>query len=109
MLIKHDSSGEAISFRRQKLQFGIVLLFFECAQERVTKQCDANSWPKLKLDLKNSTKNTLSENEHFQLSMQIIGNIFIEQQNSTAATDQFETDENVPISDEETVGSVHTE
>uniref|UniRef100_A0A8R1DSK0 Uncharacterized protein n=1 Tax=Caenorhabditis japonica TaxID=281687 RepID=A0A8R1DSK0_CAEJA len=35
--------------------------------------------------------------------------IAIEQQNSTAATDQFEPDGNVPISNEEPVGSVHSE
>uniref|UniRef100_A0A8R1I857 Uncharacterized protein n=1 Tax=Caenorhabditis japonica TaxID=281687 RepID=A0A8R1I857_CAEJA len=47
------------------------------------------------------------ENEQFQLSMQIIGSSAIEQQNSRA--DQFGPDENFPISNEETVGIVHSQ
>uniref|UniRef100_A0A8R1HJF1 Uncharacterized protein n=1 Tax=Caenorhabditis japonica TaxID=281687 RepID=A0A8R1HJF1_CAEJA len=50
-----------------------------------------------------------AENVNFQLQMEIIGNIVYEQENSTAATYLFEQDENIPISTEETVGSVHSE
>uniref|UniRef100_A0A8R1IED3 Uncharacterized protein n=1 Tax=Caenorhabditis japonica TaxID=281687 RepID=A0A8R1IED3_CAEJA len=42
-------------------------------------------------------------------NFQCKGNIVIEQENSTAARDQFEKDENVRMSNEETVGSVHSE
>uniref|UniRef100_A0A8R1EE10 Uncharacterized protein n=1 Tax=Caenorhabditis japonica TaxID=281687 RepID=A0A8R1EE10_CAEJA len=50
-----------------------------------------------------------SESEETTDGVRAGGIIVIERENSTAARDQFEKYENVRMSNEETVGSVHSE
>uniref|UniRef100_A0A8R1IBQ9 Uncharacterized protein n=1 Tax=Caenorhabditis japonica TaxID=281687 RepID=A0A8R1IBQ9_CAEJA len=66
-----------------------------------------NSERRTETRLKEFNEDYACKNEQFQLSMQIIGSSVIEQQNSRA--DQFEPDDNVPISNEDTAGSVHSQ
>uniref|UniRef100_A0A8R1IPM6 Uncharacterized protein n=1 Tax=Caenorhabditis japonica TaxID=281687 RepID=A0A8R1IPM6_CAEJA len=85
----------------------MFLLFQLCALVKSLIRNYINRERRTETRLKEFNEDYACENKHFQLSMQIIGNSAIELQNSTS--DQFGPDENVPISNEETVGSVHSQ